>query len=290
MSSRRPDDRRGDFKFQGLTNDEMRRRREETTIELRKSKREDSLNKRRNIVDSVDSPRSLDVVGASSSHASLASSFSQSADYLSRLGELTNQLLSTFSHDVLEACTAFRKLLSKEKNPPIKEVLDCGIVPRFVALLSGRDIPKDTPQDLAEKIIFESAWVLTNIASGASSQTMIVVNNDAVPVFIDLLRHSNKDICEQSIWALGNISGDSSQLRDYVLSNDIMMSLLKIIHDEMMSPSPILSLLRNAVWTLSNLCRGKPVPAWDQVSYTTIWDSYLGLRCAPHNFKSYSCK
>lgn len=53
MSSHRPssESRRSEFKNQGLTQDEFRRRREENSVELRKSKKEDTLNKRRNIVD-----------------------------------------------------------------------------------------------------------------------------------------------------------------------------------------------------------------------------------------------
>lgn len=52
MSDRRtqPADRRNEFKYLGLTPEELRRRREETTVEIRKSKREDSLNKRRNLL------------------------------------------------------------------------------------------------------------------------------------------------------------------------------------------------------------------------------------------------
>ena len=44
-------DRRSDYKFRGLTQEELRRRREETSVMLRQKAREDSLNKRRNIVE-----------------------------------------------------------------------------------------------------------------------------------------------------------------------------------------------------------------------------------------------
>lgn len=60
--------------------------------------------------------------------------------YLPFLQLAEDMIAGVFSDDAdrqLDATTKFRKLLSKEKNPPIERVIDCSVVPRFVEFLRG---------------------------------------------------------------------------------------------------------------------------------------------------------
>ena len=98
--------------------------------------------------------------------------------------------------DVYAGVTQVRKLLSIQNEPPIDEMIRQGAVPILINLLKREDLPK---------VQFEAAWALTNIASGSSAHTQVVVDAGAVPVFVTLLSSPDADVREQAVWCLGNV-------------------------------------------------------------------------------------
>ncbi|XP_004306871.1 PREDICTED: importin subunit alpha-1-like [Fragaria vesca subsp. vesca] len=206
-----------------------RRRREDTMVQIRKDKREESLLKKR-----CEGHQSEQVL----------------TNYLESLPSMVARVWSTETVLQLEAATQFRKLLCIETT--IEQVIQAGVVPRFVEFLAREGHPQ---------LQFEAAWALTNIASGTSDNTKVVIDNGAVPMLVKLLAYSPSDVVrEQAVWALGNIAGDSPGCRDLVLGSGALMPLLAQLNEHAK-----LSTLEIVTWTLSNFCRGKPRPELDQV-------------------------
>uniref|UniRef100_M4BD43 Importin subunit alpha n=1 Tax=Hyaloperonospora arabidopsidis (strain Emoy2) TaxID=559515 RepID=M4BD43_HYAAE len=208
----------------GIDVDESRRRREDTTIQIRKNRREERLNQRRRMVATV-----------------------------SELPKIAAMIQSLDQIEASNAVSKLRRLLSLEHEPPIQQVINLGVVPLLVDFLR---------RDGRPEMQFEAAWALTNIASGTTEHTAEVIRCGAVELLCGLLLSPNEDVCEQAVWALGNIAGDSPHCRDVVINAGAMMPLLAVLRRS----SGKFTILRNAAWTLSNFCRGKPRPEFALIS------------------------
>lgn len=239
-----PEYRRTNFKNRGhFKPEELRRRRESAQIEIRKAKRDETLTKRRNL-DSFDATIYSDDEEVQARAAQ--------DQFEAQLPGLLQDLDSNEHERQLTATTIFRKVLSRAREPPIAQVVESGAARKIIGFLSSSDT----------LLQFEAAWALTNIASGSSDQTRTVIEAGAVSELVKLLSSPELDVKEQAVWALGNIAGDSTTCRDVVLQGGALLPLLTLLDG-----SKKLSLMRNGVWTLSNLCRGRsPEPDWNLIS------------------------
>ncbi|GFS29703.1 importin alpha isoform 4 [Actinidia rufa] len=198
--------------------DEARRRREDNLVEIRKDKREDNLLKKRR-------------EGMILPFQKLSDTLQTAAAIEKRLESIPVMVQGVWSEDPsaqIEATTQFRKLPSIERSPPIDEVIKAGVVPRTSMIFS----------------LF--AWALTNVASGTSEHTQVVIEQGAVPKFVQLLSSPSDDVHKQAVWALGNVNGDSASYRDLVLGNGALLPLLAQLNEH--SKDMLLGLCPTSVW------------------------------------------
>jgi len=104
----------------------MRNRRHEVSVELRKNKKEDQLLKRRNIE-------------ACEPTSPLHESNGQSVVTTLSLDEIVAGINSSNIALQFTAVQAIRKMLSREKNPPIGVVIEMGLVPVLIRYLEQFD-------------------------------------------------------------------------------------------------------------------------------------------------------
>ncbi|CAI9109258.1 OLC1v1009045C1 [Oldenlandia corymbosa var. corymbosa] len=209
--------------------EEGRRKREDGMIEIRKNSREENLlKKRRNVVvpeDDYDYDQALVL--------NFAPPEKKNHQQKENLQDLLKWISSNDISLQLEATTGFRKLLSIERDPPVDEVIESGVVPWLVKFLTRDDHPE---------LQFQAASALTNIASGTTDQTRALIDYGAVPIFVKLLISSPVDnVRELAVWALGNVAEDCSRFRDFVKGNSepdfgqikpVLPVLARLIHSD----------------------------------------------------------
>ncbi|KAL7082169.1 hypothetical protein ACP275_14G082600 [Erythranthe tilingii] len=241
----------------GVDAEDARRRREDNLVEIRKNKREDSLlKKRREGLPNGSFPQQPQLFDPSQTPAAIEK----------KLESIPLMVQGVWSEDPnaqLEATTQFRKLLSIERSPPIDEVIKAGVIPRFVEFLGRHDLPQ---------LQFEAAWALTNVASGTSEHTRVVIEHGAVPNFVQLLSSASDDVREQvrpalpvlqqlihlndeevltdACWALSYLSDGTNDKIQAVIEAGVCPRLVELL----LHPSP--TVLVPALRTVGNIVTG----------------------------------
>ncbi|KAK3871645.1 hypothetical protein Pcinc_023232 [Petrolisthes cinctipes] len=144
----------------------------------------------------------------------------------------------------LAATQKARKLLSTS-DMPSEEFLDAGILEA-----AKMNLNKSSSTDL----LFETAWVITNIASGDLTQTQAIEEAGLIKPLVQLVESGENRVKEQSIWALSNIAAEGEVFRNKILEAGFLHHLIDFIRNY-----SSMSQLSHSTWALSNIFR---TPNW----------------------------
>jgi hypothetical protein len=144
-----------------------------------------------------------------------------------------------------------------DRKPPVNVVIEKGVLPRLVELLSSS----------RPKIAFEAAWCITNISCGENQYLQMLMQLGIIPKLLrTICETSHINIREQCMWAVSNLATDiTGSCKAELLSLDILKLLLWQLDigdpptNYPRQESPALSIMRYTAWILCSLCKGEPV-------------------------------
>ena len=233
--------RKNEFK-RGIDSDRARRKREEESIQIRKQKRADNIDKKRREVISVKSNNPVNLLDPNNPVNLL--------EY-----DKVQQIWSNDPTTVLDGLIYLRKKLSRNKPPEvdhiINQIIQSNTVPKVIGYMTYIDYPDHQ---------LEATWVMTNIISGDTEPTVKVLDNTPlISHCIQLLSTKNRKVRDQAIWCLGNVAGEGKKYKNILLDNAVLPIIVKILDGEISYEKRDNNMLRNQTWVLTVLLH-KPYP------------------------------
>ncbi|CAG9334141.1 unnamed protein product [Blepharisma stoltei] len=256
LSVDRIEDRKKNYQ-KGVDILEMKKKREEGAIQLRKKKRNEHICKKRAM--GVDR-----IVASNDMRDYQPNTFSFPAEMVPAVLEKRDQRLaapdySAFQRFTLlvhfiiaeedeavltEAAKVLRKLLAGNSQPSLKTLVEIGISSKLIKLLSSKN----------ENLLSEVSWCLINLSSGPADISSVMLNQNIAKTLAQVLEKCESvELANNFAWILGNISADSIDNRDTILETGVVKTLVGFINENFNGSSFV-------IWTLSNLSKGKPMP------------------------------
>lgn len=238
--------------------DDLRRKRDDGNVQLRKIKRSEHIAKKRALSGKV-----AQSSGDTSEYFSFTPEFIPAPlstlfpllldpDQLSdsdRLDKVLDLLITSTDPTIMMSATkAVKQALSTDSNSPINYIGMSAAPERLISLLASEN----------QELVIDALWAVTNLCAGSSNLVGKMMNNGLLGALVRLISSENEDIFEQTVWALSNIAGDSVSMRDLVVNTGVG----DYIRDKLMVTSRLhVGIIAKMVWLLSNMCRGQPLPS-----------------------------
>lgn len=129
----------------------------------------------------------------------------------------------------------------------LEAIVGADVVPRFIQFLDSPELQLD------------ACRVLSTIATQDPASVL-----GATPVLISLLTTAlDLQVKADAICALGGIAAHSPEMRDTILHSQTNSAFDFVLSQ--ISAEADLSSTKNAIWIVSNLCRGEPPPPFEVV-------------------------
>jgi importin subunit alpha-6/7 len=181
-----------------------RRVREQTTLHIRKQKKDEQLRKKRfkSDVQMMDENNNVP-----SSTLIMHDGKSPTAEDIPQLANIV--MGDNPQEEKFDAMVFLRRLLSKERNPPVDTFLATGALPHIIRGL--------TVGFNDHSLALESERILGYISHRHTAE--VLGAGGAAPL-VQLLNSDCIAVREEAIWCLGNLAGENAEARDMVLAQN----------------------------------------------------------------------
>ena len=245
--------------FLAVDLEDLKRRRAQGFVELRKQSRSEQVSKRRILLSQTSTSESP----SQHIHTLLLSHdprLSTSSD-LDQVTFLSETIQSPPDSLLLSlAINALRHLITTGYESILRTTVEIGLVPILIDLLS----------DSSDTLVYNALWCLTNISAGEHELVEKVMEAGVLLALPALLESESVEMVDQTVWTLCNLAGDCVKYRDAIVNLNFPEKVRKLIN-----LSQYERLMPSIVWFFANICRFQPPPGQETVRMSLE----VALRC-----------